>query len=150
MPCRDLEPITQLYVSVDAATRDSLKAIDRPLFKDFWERFLECLRLLRDKHQRTVYRLPAHPPPRDSPCMSKLLQTLARVHNRGDARQQDIAEKCTDQPPQSLRVGVLPLHVPGQQQDSVAFVRGGPWTGLSDSVNSDVAIDGLTDALCSG
>ena len=51
-----LEPVTQLYVSVDAATRDTLKAIDRPLFKDFWERFLECLRLLRDKHQRTVYR----------------------------------------------------------------------------------------------
>lgn len=30
----------QLYVSVDAATKDSLKAIDRPLFGDFWERFL--------------------------------------------------------------------------------------------------------------
>lgn len=30
----------QLYVSVDAATKDSLKAIDRPLFADFWERFL--------------------------------------------------------------------------------------------------------------
>ena len=30
---RDLEPITQLYVSIDASTRDSLKAIDRPLFK---------------------------------------------------------------------------------------------------------------------
>jgi hypothetical protein len=33
-----------------------LQAIDRPLFKDFWERFRECLILLRDKHQRTVYR----------------------------------------------------------------------------------------------
>lgn len=54
--CRALEPVTQLYVSVDAATRDTLKAIDRPLFKDFWERFLECLRLLRNKRQRTVYR----------------------------------------------------------------------------------------------
>ncbi|DBA96026.1 hypothetical protein WJX77_003968 [Trebouxia sp. C0004] len=54
---RHLVPITQLYVSVDAATRDTLKAIDRPLFKDFWERFRECLTLLRDKHQRTVYRL---------------------------------------------------------------------------------------------
>lgn len=31
---------SQLYVSVDAATRDSLKAIDRPLFGDFWERFI--------------------------------------------------------------------------------------------------------------
>lgn len=30
----------QLYVSVDAATKESLKAIDRPLFGDFWERFI--------------------------------------------------------------------------------------------------------------
>jgi len=54
---RNLAPVTQLYVSIDAATRDTLKAVDRPLFKDFWERFLECLRLLNVKKQRTVYRL---------------------------------------------------------------------------------------------
>lgn len=30
---RQLEPCTQLYVSVDASTKDSLKRIDRPLFK---------------------------------------------------------------------------------------------------------------------
>lgn len=30
----------QLYVSVDAATKESLKAVDRPLFGDFWERFI--------------------------------------------------------------------------------------------------------------
>ena len=35
-----LKPVTQLYVSIDAATRDSLKAVDRPLFPDFWERYL--------------------------------------------------------------------------------------------------------------
>ncbi|XP_065882077.1 S-adenosyl-L-methionine-dependent tRNA 4-demethylwyosine synthase [Euphorbia lathyris] len=52
-----LNPITQLYVSVDAATKDSLKAIDRPLFGDFWERFNDSLKALREKHQRTVYRL---------------------------------------------------------------------------------------------
>ncbi|CAM9338445.1 unnamed protein product [Chrysoparadoxa australica] len=52
-----LVPVTQLYVSIDAATKDSLKAIDRPLFKDFWERFLGCLRELKRKGQRTVYRL---------------------------------------------------------------------------------------------
>jgi tRNA wybutosine-synthesizing protein 1 len=34
-----LSPVTQLYVSVDAATKEKLKAIDRPLFSDFWERF---------------------------------------------------------------------------------------------------------------
>lgn len=51
-----LSPVTQLYVSVDASTKESLKAIDRPLFKDFWERFRSCLTLLREKCQRTVYR----------------------------------------------------------------------------------------------
>jgi tRNA wybutosine-synthesizing protein 1 len=50
-------PVTQLYVSVDAATRDALKAVDRPLFSDFWERFLDSLRALKHKKQRTVYRL---------------------------------------------------------------------------------------------
>eukprot|EP00898_Chlorokybus_atmophyticus_P004407 jgi/Chlat1/4968/Chrsp32S04948 len=54
---QQLSPVTQLYVSVDAATQDSLKAIDRPLFKDFWERFQSCLQLLHLKRQRTVYRL---------------------------------------------------------------------------------------------
>ncbi|CAF2824018.1 unnamed protein product [Rotaria sp. Silwood2] len=54
---RSLEPVTQLYVSVDAATKESLKKIDRPLFRDFWERFLDSLRALKDKGQRTVYRL---------------------------------------------------------------------------------------------
>lgn len=54
---RQLEPCTQLYVSVDASTKDSLKRIDRPLFKDFWERFLDSLRALSAKGQRTVYRL---------------------------------------------------------------------------------------------
>ncbi|DAZ95897.1 TPA: hypothetical protein N0F65_012608 [Lagenidium giganteum] len=52
-----LEPITQLYVSVDAATKESLQAVDRPLFKDFWERFLSCLEQLKRKGQRTVYRM---------------------------------------------------------------------------------------------
>ncbi|XXG45624.1 hypothetical protein AAC387_Pa02g0663 [Persea americana] len=54
---RMLRPITQLYVSVDAASKDSLKAIDRPLFADFWERFIDSLTSLREKQQRTVYRL---------------------------------------------------------------------------------------------
>jgi len=52
-----LKPITQLYVSCDAATKDALKAVDRPLFTDFWERYLESLRAIRGKRQRTVYRL---------------------------------------------------------------------------------------------
>ncbi|XP_063313405.1 S-adenosyl-L-methionine-dependent tRNA 4-demethylwyosine synthase TYW1-like [Pelobates fuscus] len=54
---RCLEPVTQLYVSVDASTKDSLKKIDRPLFKDFWQRFIDSLKALAEKEQRTVYRL---------------------------------------------------------------------------------------------
>ncbi|KAI9277572.1 radical SAM superfamily-domain-containing protein [Sporodiniella umbellata] len=53
----EMVPVTQLYVSVDAATKESLKKIDRPLFRDFWERFLSCLEQLALKGQRTVYRM---------------------------------------------------------------------------------------------
>ncbi|KAF9544604.1 S-adenosyl-L-methionine-dependent tRNA 4-demethylwyosine synthase [Mortierella hygrophila] len=52
-----MDPVTQLYVSVDASTKESLKKIDRPLFRDFWERFLDSLDALGKKGQRTVYRL---------------------------------------------------------------------------------------------
>ncbi|KAM8991365.1 LOW QUALITY PROTEIN: S-adenosyl-L-methionine-dependent tRNA 4-demethylwyosine synthase TYW1B [Ara ararauna] len=52
---RNLEPVMQLYVSVDASTKESLKRIDLPLFKDFWQRFLDSLKALSEK--RTVYRL---------------------------------------------------------------------------------------------
>ncbi|KAH1065721.1 hypothetical protein J1N35_030708 [Gossypium stocksii] len=44
-----------LYVSVDAATKDSSKAIDRPCFGDFWERFIDSLTALKEKQQQTVY-----------------------------------------------------------------------------------------------
>ncbi|XP_039292528.1 S-adenosyl-L-methionine-dependent tRNA 4-demethylwyosine synthase TYW1 [Nilaparvata lugens] len=54
---RNLSPVTQLYVSVDASTKESLKKIDRPLFKDFWDRFIDSLKALSEKGQRTVYRL---------------------------------------------------------------------------------------------
>ncbi|XP_037670856.1 S-adenosyl-L-methionine-dependent tRNA 4-demethylwyosine synthase TYW1 isoform X2 [Choloepus didactylus] len=49
MEIRNLKPVTQLYVSVDASTKDSLKKIDRPLFKDFWQRFLDSLKALAAK-----------------------------------------------------------------------------------------------------
>ena len=35
---KQLKPVTQLYVSIDASTKETLKAVDRPLHKDFWER----------------------------------------------------------------------------------------------------------------
>lgn len=51
--------VTQLYVSIDASTKSELKRIDRPLYKDFWERLMECLDILSttQSHQRTVFRL---------------------------------------------------------------------------------------------
>lgn len=52
-----LIPVTQLYVSVDAPTPESLVAIDRPLFSDAWERLQQSLEVLKGKGQRTVARL---------------------------------------------------------------------------------------------
>jgi tRNA wybutosine-synthesizing protein 1 len=54
-----LKPVTQLYVSIDASNRESLRKIDRPLHRDFWERFQRCLDILREKRfqHRTVFRL---------------------------------------------------------------------------------------------
>jgi tRNA wybutosine-synthesizing protein 1 len=53
----DLIPITQLYVSVDASTPETLEAVDRPLFKDAWDRLKKSLSCLKNKGQRTVARL---------------------------------------------------------------------------------------------
>jgi tRNA wybutosine-synthesizing protein 1 len=49
---RNLVPVTQLYVSVDASTKESLKRIDRPLFRDFWPRFMNSLEALAEKVSR--------------------------------------------------------------------------------------------------
>lgn len=54
-----LGPVTQLYVSIDASNKESLRKIDRPLHRDFWQRFLACLDIIRAKrfNMRTVFRL---------------------------------------------------------------------------------------------
>lgn len=54
-----LIPVTQLYVSIDASNKESLRKVDRPLHRDFWERFQACLDILRSRRfeQRTVFRL---------------------------------------------------------------------------------------------
>lgn len=54
---RTLIPVTQLYVSIDAPNKETLKKIDRPLYRDFWERYIECLEIIREKKQRTVFRM---------------------------------------------------------------------------------------------
>ncbi len=44
-------------MSVDASTPESLEAIDRPLFRDAWDRLRASLACLKRKGQRTVARL---------------------------------------------------------------------------------------------
>ena len=54
-----LNPVTQLYVSIDASNAESLKKIDRPLHRDYWQRFTRCLDILCEKRftMRTIFRL---------------------------------------------------------------------------------------------
>tara|TARA_Y100000310_G_scaffold206661_1_gene207089 strand:+ start:3138 stop:4235 length:1098 start_codon:yes stop_codon:yes gene_type:complete len=54
---RDLKPVTQLYISLDAPNKELLKTIDNPLFDDYWDRLLQSLEYLAKKNQRTTIRL---------------------------------------------------------------------------------------------
>ena len=54
---KKLKPITQLYISLDAATKDLLKEVDKPLFSDYWERLNKSLEYMKKKKQRTCIRL---------------------------------------------------------------------------------------------
>lgn len=54
---KNLRPVTQLYLSVDAPTKELLKEVDRPLFSDYWERLLQSLDYMKEKKQRTCIRL---------------------------------------------------------------------------------------------
>lgn len=54
---RDLHSITQLYISIDAPTKELMKEVDKPLFADFWERFNQSLEYLAKKKGRTCVRL---------------------------------------------------------------------------------------------
>lgn len=54
---KNLKPITQLYLSIDAPTKELLKEVDLPLFKDYWERMNLSLEYLSMKKERTAIRL---------------------------------------------------------------------------------------------
>ena len=54
---KKIEKATQLYLSIDAPNKQLLKKIDNPLFKDYWERTLESLDLLKTRNYRTCIRL---------------------------------------------------------------------------------------------
>jgi tRNA wybutosine-synthesizing protein 1 len=55
----NLDLVTQLYISLDAPTRELLKEIDNPLFSDYWERMLKCLDAMAKKKYRKTIRLTA-------------------------------------------------------------------------------------------
>jgi len=52
-----IKHVTQLYLSIDAPTKEKLKEIDRPLFNDYWERMNKCLDILSTRKYRTCIRL---------------------------------------------------------------------------------------------
>ena len=54
---KKIDKVTQLYLSIDAPNKELMEKIDNPLFSDFWERMLECLKLLKTRTYRTCIRL---------------------------------------------------------------------------------------------
>ncbi|PIN74000.1 4-demethylwyosine synthase TYW1 [Candidatus Woesearchaeota archaeon CG10_big_fil_rev_8_21_14_0_10_45_16] len=54
---KNLRPITQLYLSIDAPNKELLKEVDKPLFTDYWERMNNSLDNLSQRKERTCLRL---------------------------------------------------------------------------------------------
>jgi tRNA wybutosine-synthesizing protein 1 len=54
---RKLNPVTQLYISLDAPNKELLKKVDLPLFKDYWQRLNKSLKEMKKKKQRTAIRI---------------------------------------------------------------------------------------------
>ncbi|ORC88219.1 putative radical SAM domain protein [Trypanosoma theileri] len=54
---KELKPVTQLYLSVDGPNKEVMKVLDRPVFPDFWDRFNQSILHMREKKERTVFRL---------------------------------------------------------------------------------------------
>eukprot|EP01116_Phalansterium_solitarium_P022283 TRINITY_DN72_c0_g1_i1.p1 TRINITY_DN72_c0_g1~~TRINITY_DN72_c0_g1_i1.p1 ORF type:complete len:748 (+),score=116.68 TRINITY_DN72_c0_g1_i1:114-2357(+) len=112
----ELKPVTQLYISVDAATKESLKKIDRPLFSDFWERFMACIDEMREKGtQRTVFRLTLV-----KSWNTEELENYAQLIRRGMPSFVEIKGMtfCGNSKASSLRMENVPFH-----EEVVAFAR---------------------------
>lgn len=54
---KKIKNITQLYMSLDAPTKELMKKIDCPLFPDFWNRTIKSLKILSTRNYRTAIRL---------------------------------------------------------------------------------------------
>lgn len=102
-----LSPVTQLYVSIDAATPETLKKIDRPLFTDYWQRYVASLKALRVKKQRTVYRMTLV----KGENMSDAAE-YARLVSLGDPDFIEIKSVtyCGESKASSLSIGNVPWH----------------------------------------
>jgi tRNA wybutosine-synthesizing protein 1 len=54
---KKLGRVTQLYLSVDGADKETLKETGKPLFADYWERLMQSLEALKEKKHRTCIRI---------------------------------------------------------------------------------------------
>lgn len=54
---KNLKRVTQLYLSLDAPTKEIYEMIDRPMFKDYWERLNKSLEYFSEKKFRRCIRL---------------------------------------------------------------------------------------------
>jgi len=128
---RNLRPITQLYVSVDAPTKEQLKAVDRPLFSDFWERYIDSMRALREKKQRTVYRL-----------------TLVKDHNMSDAAEYAKLVKYGD--PDFIEIKSVTFC--GESKASSLKISNTPWheevKGFSEEILSNEGLGDHYELAC--
>ncbi len=93
---RDLKPITQLYISLDAPTKNLLKTVDVPLFQDYWERLNKSLEYMSQKKQRTCIRM-----------------TLIKGLNMGDP--EDYAKMIMKGDPDFIEIKAY-MHVGASQQ----------------------------------
>ena len=53
----NLKPVTQLYLSLSATSKEQLKEIEKPLLPEYWERMNKSLDILAKKKYRTCLRI---------------------------------------------------------------------------------------------
>ncbi len=54
---KNLNTITQLYLSLDAPNKEILKTLDKPLYPDYWDRYINSIKEVRKKKYRKAARL---------------------------------------------------------------------------------------------
>lgn len=54
---KNLNNVTQLYLSLDAPNKELMKKIGNPIFEGYWERFNQSLKIFSNKKSRTCLRM---------------------------------------------------------------------------------------------